>query len=197
MRSYAALMQSLSAEAGPQAKRRKLQHDSESKAREDEVVVEESDPQEVEEGPETATDGLLAEEEEEEAEDCSDPFEAHFADPDENVLAQRLKSLQKGQWHTQKVVLPNVGKAIFGIPQSDNATEITTTTLISGPEDLRLKQKLVAVITKQRPSFDDLEKSIAPLLFGYQDVLFCERTPTNSESLRRLACLHAVNHVFK
>lgn len=192
-------MQSIAAEVGPQAKRRKLQHDSESKARETEgnreVAIEESDPQELEEGPETATDGLIAEDEEE-VEDSSDPFEAHFADPDENVLAQRLKSIQKGQWHTQKTALPNVGKAIFSIPQSDGLDDVTPV-LAPGPEALKLKQKLVGIITKQKPSFDDLEKSVAPLLFGYQDVLYCERNPANAESLRRLSCLHAVNHVFK
>lgn len=192
-------MQSLSAEAAPQAKRRKLQHESESKAREDEddreVIVEEADPQEIEEGPETATDGLL-EEEEDESEDLSDPFEAHFADPDDNVLAQRLKSIQNSQWNTQKVVLPSVGKAIFSIPQSEGLNDIAPA-IAPGPEALKLKQKLAGIMAKQHPSFDALETSMAPLLFGYQDVLFCERNFTNSESLRRLACLHAVNHVFK
>lgn len=199
VRSYAALMQSLAAEVGPQAKRRKLQHDSNSRARENEddqeVAIEEFDPEEVEEGPETATDGLIAEDEDE-VEDSSDPFEAHFADPDENVLAQRLKSIQKSQWHTQKTLLPNVGKALLSTPQSDGLNDIAPS-LASGPEALKLKQKLVGIITKQKPSFDDLEQSIAPLIFSYQDVLYCERKPANAESLRRLSCLHAINHVFK
>ncbi|MBW1279549.1 hypothetical protein, partial [Escherichia coli] len=80
------------------------------------VAVEEVDPHEVEEGPETATDGPV---EDDEPEDSSDPFEAHFANPDDNLLAQRLKSVQRGQWSTQKIVLPNIGKSIFSIPQSE------------------------------------------------------------------------------
>lgn len=35
------------------------------------------------------------------------------------------------------------------------------------------------------------------MIFGYQDVLFSERTPKNADDLRTLTSLHALNHVFK
>lgn len=198
VRSYAALMQSLAAESAPQPKRRKLEHIEEAKELdqvEEDLEDDVDGAEEEEDGPETAIDGLL--EDDDEPEDSSDPFEAHFADPDDNILARRLKSVQSNQWSTRKTVLPSVGKAVIKLPEDDGYTTDTALPNISGPGELKLKQKLTVVISKQRPAFDELEKSIAPLIFNYQDVLYCERTPASGESLRRLTCLHAVNHVFK
>ena len=43
------------------------------------------------------------------------------------------------------------------------------------------------------PPFVDL----ASIMFGYQDVLFPHRTPRTAEILRKLSCLHFLNHVMK
>ena len=203
VRSYAALMQSLAAGSVPRAKRRKLGHNVESKASvedehrlKDEEGAEDADlVEEPEEGPETRTDGLV--EEDEEPEDASDPFEAHFADPDENVLSQKLKAFQQNEWATQRAILPKVGKVVISTPQKDDIKSAAEPMSVSGYGELKLKQKLAGVMAKQRPSFDVLERSIAPLLFSYHDILYCDRSTANAENLRRLTCLHAVNHVFK
>jgi U3 small nucleolar RNA-associated protein 25 len=196
-------MQSLTSEAAPQAKRRKLEpaeepkiserEDSGEKPEADEDKVD--DVEEDEEGPETAIDGLL--EDADEPEDSSDPFEVHFANPNDNVLARRLKSVKNNQWTSRKAVLPGLGKALINLPEHDEYTVATALPTISSPGELKLKQKLATVISKQITSFDELEKSIAPIIFNYQDVLYCERTPSVGKSLRRLTCLHAINHVFK
>jgi U3 small nucleolar RNA-associated protein 25 len=197
-------MQSLAAESVSQAKRRKLDRSEEprSTAQEEKgskkACIDEGevdDVEEAEEGPETAVDGLL--EDGDEPEDASDPFEAHFAEPDDNVLSQRLKSIQNNHWSSRKAVLPGVGKIVMNLPEDNQSRGIFALPTISGPGELKLKQKLATLVSKQRPSFDDLEKYIAPLIFNYQDIIFCERTPGNGEALRRLTCLHAVNHVFK
>ena len=201
VRSYAALMQSFTMDSVPQAKRRKLDlvpGSKQGKIEEDDSEIAAGSYDEVEEpeeGPETATEGLI--EDGDDLEDSSDPFEAHFADPDDNVLSRRLKSLEASQWTTQKLSITNFGKVLLSIPGSDESQAVFGLKPVSGPAELKLKQKLAAVISKQRAEFDDLEEYIAPPMFNYQDILFCERRPTNSESLRRLACLHAVNHIFK
>lgn len=202
VRSYAALMQTFAAESGPQAKRRKLDHVPEPKPVEDEVEDETlnadgkdvDEVEEPEEGPEAATDGAL--EDEDDNEDESDPFQTHFAAPDDNVLAQRLKALGLNQWTTQKFPLNKGSKAVVSMPDIKDFNNFAHT-VISGPSELKLKQKLANVMGKKRPKFDPLEKAIASLIFNYQDVLYCERSTANAESLRRLTCLHAVNHVFK
>jgi U3 small nucleolar RNA-associated protein 25 len=125
-----------------------------------------------------------------------DPFDAHFADPDENLLKARLQSLQKGTWSQQRFTT-KTGKVIAAIPESENSEGLAEIASLSGPKELKLKQKLAVAMSKQRPDFDNLEKTIAAHMFSYKDLIFCERSPTNSEKLRRLACLHAVNHVFK
>jgi len=42
-----------------------------------------------------------------------------------------------------------------------------------------------------------LEATLASHIFNYQDLLFPVRSTANAESIRRLACLHAMNHVLK
>jgi len=196
---YEVLMQSFQFEKPRQAKRRKIEHctepgDFETKGDNELEIVDADAVEEIEEGQETTTDGLL--EEDDEPEDDSDPFEIHFADPDDNLLSIRLKAIQENQWTIQEIGLPNIGKTIIRLPQVSDG-EIAAVPTISGPEGLKLKQKLASVVARQRPSFDVLEGSIAPMIYNYQDVLFCERSLSNQESLRRLTCLHAVNHVFK
>lgn len=47
------------------------------------------------------------------------------------------------------------------------------------------------------PRFDPSVATIATYIFGYQDLLFGSRTPSNATHLRDLYCLHSLNHVFK
>ncbi|CAL3967632.1 unnamed protein product [Diplocarpon coronariae] len=201
---YVSLMQSFAIISVPQAKRRKLHHVSEPKPSKtkDQVDTENSvanvddtdKVDESEEGPETTTDDIL--EDKDDTEDSSDPFEAHFAAPDDNILARRFKALDLSEWTTQKVALPKLGKAVFSLPDKELFGPFVPT-IVADPSELKLKNKLANFMVKARPKFDILEGSIAPLMFNYQDVLYCERSITNSENLRRLACLHALNHVFK
>jgi len=187
--SYAALLESLTSRSGPHSKRRKIDH------------VQDQPPvvKAFTEDPTISNPNSKEEEEhsEEESEDASDPFETHFADPDDNILSKRLEALQQNQWSTQKIVLPNSKTAFISLPGTNDAKDSFVLNKVKGPLDLKLHKKLTSIITKQRPSFDEVESSIAPLMFGYQDLLFYERNVSNAERLRRLACLHAVNHVFK
>ena len=198
MSAYEALMQSFASEAPREAKRRKIEHVQEpevASSKDDESQDGSVDEvEEAEEGPETATEGLL--DDDDDLEDPSDSFDTHFANPDDNLLLKRLKAIQHNEWTFQRVVVPKIGTTIVAIPES-GGDKITTLPMVSGPADLKLKQKLANVAWKVRPTFNDLEKTIAPVIFNYQDMLFCDRNMSNQEDLRRLTCLHAINHVFK
>lgn len=127
--------------------------------------------------------------------DVSDPFESHFATPDEQLVTSRVKEIQKGQWQLDRVVqnawrffvnTPGTGHSDAGLPKP-----------IDGPADLQLKKKLQESVLDKWTSFDQVEKLLAPVIFNYLDTLFCERTTANAADLRRMACVHALNHVFK
>lgn len=62
---------------------------------------------------------------------------------------------------------------------------------------MQLKQRLKSPAARLLPAFDQLTGSLASDICGYRDVLFSSRRPGNAEDLRRLACLHSLNHVFK
>lgn len=193
-------MQTVAASSSaPQPKRRKLDHVTEPKVEKSTEDIETEEPtnnptddvDEPEEGPETAIVGL-DDDGDDDQEDASDPFEVHFADPDDNVLSRRLDCVNKQLWNRKKIALPKAGNAFMSVP-----TDITSFPTVNGPQQLKLKQKIAGIAAKLRPSFNHVEKALAPLIFNYQDVLYCERNTTNAEDLRQLVCLHAVNHVFK
>lgn len=197
--SYAALMLSLVEDSGPQAKRRKLDHPSKPETKEEDNEAEDiSDVEDVdhvdepEEGPESA----IEVDDDDESEDASDSFEVHFANPDQNILKERLSCLQRNQWSSQKAVLSTGAKVVSSCPQKTDVKP-SIPHPITNLGGLKLKQKLVASMSKQMSNLDAVESSLAPFIFGNQDILYCERSPVNSESLRRLTCLHAINHVFK
>lgn len=198
VKPYAALLQSLTADSAPAAKRRKLDTSSGQQVVQDsedeEEITNVDDVEEEEEGPETAVEGALDEDDDE---DASDPFEANFANPDSNVLSRRLNNLKNGIWSPRKITVKNVGKAVVAIPEKEAPEQVTLPAAINSPAGLVLKKKLIDPVTKQRASFDPLEQNLAASIFNYRDILFCDRTAANAENIRRLTCLHAINHIFK
>ncbi|KAI1499865.1 hypothetical protein F5X99DRAFT_388487 [Biscogniauxia marginata] len=205
-RPYLALMQSLSKDSAPSMKRRKIGHqpkESQTKKEQQPESEPESDDEgrdvdlveEPEEGPE---DEIVLDDEDDEDDipDSFDPFETRFVNPDQDELTRRLKSIQENDYQ-MKQLEKNGWKLVTNIPGKGKNQSIQTPITIPGPSSLKLKQRLAESASKKRPTFDNLEQILYPLTFGYQDLLFCGRTVKNAESLRRMACLHAINHVFK
>ena len=61
----------------------------------------------------------------------------------------------------------------------------------------QLKQRLAENASAFCSRFGPLERAIAPLMFHHVDLFFPGRTLANADSLRRLACLHMLNHMIK
>ncbi|KAI1207246.1 DUF1253-domain-containing protein [Annulohypoxylon truncatum] len=206
-RPYFALMQSLSKESSaPSSKRRKLDHQSEetqSSAKPEQPKVievnedENKDIDHVEEAEEGPEDEIIGDEDDEDdIPDSSDPFETHFVSPSQDELPKRLKAIQANEY-SQTHSEHDGWRIIRNLPGKGLANPAPLPPPISGPSSLNLKQRLVETINRKRPTFDKLEQVLYPLTFAYNDLLFCGRTTKNAENLRRMTCLHSVNHVFK
>lgn len=202
-KSYMALMQSFAQESGSKNKRRKLDHgppkEASTKAQEPEVDAEEVDEEqdidrveEPEEGPETE---IVPDDDDDEAPDSSDPFESHFSCPDGDEVANRLRALKAEGYVTSNLEV-NGWRLTRGLPGKEASSSARPITAMPSPSELKLKQKLSETAAK-RPHLDKLEQVLYPITFGYSDLLFCGRTPKNADKLRRMTCLHALNHIFK
>ena len=151
-----------------------------------------SDESEVED-----TEALTAEElDESDDGDGSDPYETHFANPDDNELSRRLKAIQANEWRTEKLSIPNIGNLTATCPSCVQGN-LSRKSTIKGPSDISLKARLLAGAQEHSPSYSRLEQAIAPHIFNYSDLFFAARTPDNADSLIELSCLHALNHVLK
>jgi U3 small nucleolar RNA-associated protein 25 len=144
--------------------------------------------------PDSDEDGVDAHENGEWERNDLQSFKSHFADPDENDLAMRLKQISENQWVSKRVE-GGRGRGIIQLPCPED-TPLDRRRLRS-TRDLQLKERLADNAHKEIGAFkDDAEQAIVPSIFGYQDVLFGARTVQNSGRLRDITCLHAVNHIL-
>jgi U3 small nucleolar RNA-associated protein 25 len=178
----------------PPRKRQKMAHVTATPVDDEDEVYE--DAQESEDDAEQGrpVQGPLEEESDEEEEPHTDPFVHHFADPDDNELARRLKAISENHWTTQRLNVAEGGKCLLQIPGTDQKAPRTK---LAGVQDITLKPRLVEKAKTVVGEFSELEQAIAPSLFNYHDVLYGGRTPDNAGRLRHLTCLHALNHIFK
>lgn len=204
---YMALLQSFNNESNaPNSKRRKLDHKESAQSQPGEDSSSDEEGEEGQDDPEKDIDRAEDEAEDqveeqvdddddsEDEENPTDPFDVHFAHPDEDIVAKRVKSAQEGNWATKRALIQTL-RATVTYPASDAGSEVPKP--IAGLDGLQLKQKLKEISSRKIGEFSAVQRNLSPLIFNYNDVLFCDRTVRNSDSLRELTCLHALNHVFK
>lgn len=202
-----ALLQSFNDSSAPKAKRRKLEH-QESAPR---TEIEDSDEEEsvgsdqegedgdidrveeAEEDPAAGFDEQLEDEGSDE-EDATDPFDTHFANPDQELVAKRVKAAQKGDWATKRSLVQTL-RATITYPDAGASPEAPKP--VSSLDGLKLKQKLKETASSKIGNLTAAQQNLSPVLFEYRDVLHCDRTVRNSDKIRQITCLHALNHVFK
>ncbi|KAH8621847.1 U3 small nucleolar RNA-associated protein 25 [Alternaria alternata] len=200
--AYASLLQSFSSRnTGSdehRKKRRKLGHDepepdvevddeSSTLEAEDAVAEEEEEEEEMD-------NDEVSDEDEQEEQKLEQAYERHFANPDENELATRLKRIAANQWTSQKLDRkPGLGAGVLQVPSDEVKTPVRK---LRSVRDVELKARLVENAQKRIGTFDDLEQAITPSIFGYQDLLFGARTVQNASRLRDITCLHALNHIL-
>lgn len=206
VRPYMALMQSLNGDGSREAKRRKLGSSQLTQDTEPlreplgelgEDVDEDDDLDKVEELDQEAEDAAdeIVDGSDDEQEDSLDPFETHFGSPEESVEGL-VKAVESNDWSVERTTSEGY-RTLWMTPKVETNNGPKLPAPVSSPGDLVLKRRLVEIASKKLPTFDPTEKALSSLLFNYRDVLFCGRTVGNSDSLRQLVCLHAVNHIFK
>lgn len=208
-RPYMTLIKSLTEDNGPpNAKRRKLDHQTPSS---EEPRDEPSRPEkeqtgdvdlveEAEQAPDEANaEGAFDEDEEDEDDkaDPSDPFESHFSVIDEASITRRLKAIEESKWSIKKVATKTTRMVLTAPDTGDENDRITVPAPVADSSELSLKHRLRESMAGKKPNFDAVEQTLAPYVFGYRDLHFCNRSLNNGKSVRQLACLHALNHVFK
>ncbi|KAK9239123.1 hypothetical protein V1525DRAFT_356897 [Lipomyces kononenkoae] len=152
----------------------------------------------------------LAEEEEEDESDYSDPFQYHFASPNEELLKKMLNNAQAKRWSTEKSSpaagingkLPRHSLSVQRPGSLKFHDEIKSSAFTL--ETLKIKGRLVSPfheVNKRYGSngelFSTLQKSLVPALFTNEDLLFAPRSSSNAEEIQNIYSLHALNHIFK
>ncbi|GMM36178.1 rRNA-binding ribosome biosynthesis protein [Saccharomycopsis crataegensis] len=141
------------------------------------------------------------EEDEEDDEASSDPFEYHFANPQESILENFEQQVSKDstlKWQSTKTSTSD--KQYMAIGQSAPIEE----QLSKGKQNIRLDGNLEQFKIKSRMNipFDDAnitnsQKLILDSVFKYKDVVFPYQHYKDESSIRDLYAAHAVNHIYK
>lgn len=194
--AYAALLQSFSSRPASQhngfderpKKKPRLLHDEPQRTRPDSDVSGDDTAQAQDENASEA-----AEDSDVEQDTLAGPFELHYANPDENELALRLKQIANNEWASKKFESGG-GRGLLQVPSA--AEKALSRRKMKSVRDVPLKARLVDNAQTAIGDFDSLEQAIAPSIFEYQDLLFGARTVHNASRLRDITCLHALNHIL-
>ena len=194
VKPYNALLQSLSTDSGePVRKKRKVEKPEGSLKAE----IPEYELDRVEEPEEVEELGVDDGEEADDLEEDYDPFLKHFAQEDSTKLFLRIQDVKNDHWATKLLDTDFGGSCLMKIPQVSSSALAHGLSIVSDMDDLQLKQKLQVPAKKALPSLDRLTGRLASSIFDYRDVLFPQRTLSNAGTLRKLTCLHVLNHLFK
>ena len=191
---YRTLLQSLSTDRGePRPKKPRVETA--------EVILEpeipENDVDHVEELEEVEDFGVDAAEAADDLHADYDPFLEHFAQRENTDLSLRIADVRKDNWATRISDSKLEGGYLFKLPHISNSALTHGTSTVLDVDNLQLKQKLQERAKKALPSLDRVIGNLTSSIFNYRDVLFPQRTLSNAETLRKLTCLHALDHVFK
>ena len=201
-RPYMALLQSLNESSAPKAKRRKIAHESNDQSTSRQAKPSENDSagdldlveEEEEEGQENEESFIAPGEDDDSDDETStlDPFLAHRDPEGAEDMAQLIP---KRKWKTSSKE-SGPYKLVISRPEDMGSFDFSTK-VNDQLDELFIKKKLKEVARGKMGSIGDAEKIFTRLLFDYRDVLHCDRTLRNGHKLRQLACLHALNHIFK
>lgn len=190
---YSTLLQSLSTDSG-EPRRKKDKAEKHEVSLEAEIPM--NDVDRVEE-PEDVEDLDVDAEEADDFEGDYDPFLKHFAQRMDTELTQAIADVKNGSWTSTMSDSKLEGGYLMKIPKVSSSALTHGSSTVPNIDGLQLKQRLLEPAKKALPSLDRATGRLASSIFTYRDVFFPHRTLRNTETLRKLTCLHILNHVFK
>ena len=130
--------------------------------------------------------------------DPQDPYEDHFVSNSGGSLATNIADMKAGSTQRQKGLLDHDLKVLSIRPSTlEHSLAPAQAGGLSRIEHAFLKSRIRSQAAQVQNDITKDVQSLSRLLFAYEDVMFCERTIKNAQSLRNQACIHALNHVLK
>ena len=213
--AYSLLLQDLMSRgrnAQPPRKKRKVSSEAEpTKAMVPGGIIDDTTP--IQEDPKSDVADLMEPEEtrdavvtetveddpDDDGRDPSDPFEVHFSSISSDILARGINDVVASNFTRSRCSFTHYLNASVVQPASEIMPFVQAEAMntLTANHAMFLKARVRPAATELLERADMDMKSLSRLLFEYRDLLFCTRTVSNSESLRRLYCMHALNHVLK
>ncbi|KAF1814495.1 nucleolus protein required for cell viability [Eremomyces bilateralis CBS 781.70] len=128
----------------------------------------------------------------------SDPFHYHLGDRDEERLQNRISALKDNSIVSSSAKPRSGGSVQVLRPTTTGSSgdlKLPTSTL--DPDALAIKSRFQESAQKVLKKAGDLDKDLAEHIFTYRDTMFASRTVKNAARIRKLTCLHMINHIFK
>lgn len=165
-----------------------IEQDAENgEVEQDPAGEEEDEDSDVDQG---VVDGDFVDDEE----DAADAFETRFDHPDEKELSMRLGAVKAENFQAEQSKSAVLGKIARLRPNKIVEDELPK---VNSLKDIKLKKRLQDPALRLVSELTPLQKELGPIVTNYRDLLFGGRTVDNAGDLRSLACIHAMNHLYK
>ena len=125
-----------------------------------------------------------------------DAFAAHYEDQDEAHLQRKIKSIEGRSWSTIKGFPSSGWKSMEFFPCDEEGNRSSNPHRVS-LKQFRPKNKLQQAADGILPSLTGVDAWIGETILNYQDLLFTDRNSTNASNIKKVVCLHVLNHIFK
>ncbi|KAL8961039.1 MAG: hypothetical protein Q9193_002352 [Seirophora villosa] len=126
-----------------------------------------------------------------------DYFTRHFADRDEQDTVKRIQAVTEKPWVAENSRLGASWSVMRRYPKTSQGSELNGHDNKSRPLGFKFKPKFEKAARELLSNRNEPLKQLSTSVLSYQDVLFSARSLENAEEVRRLAGVHALNHVFR
>ncbi|KAL8927784.1 MAG: hypothetical protein Q9208_002200 [Pyrenodesmia sp. 3 TL-2023] len=138
----------------------------------------------------------------ESAEEIDDPkkrdcFTRHYTDQTEFGSAERIQAVLDNQWLAEKIQLGKSWSATRRRPRPSIPSKPSGHLSAPEPSAFKFKAKFERAAQELLSSPSEILQQLAASTLSYQDILFSARSLENAEDVRRLASVHALNHIFR